>query len=162
SRSGRSTSRSIVTTWACADHRRSAHAQVVTIERDVERPDREGRTVDVGDLRGEAMREAHAARAEPDEREVLGAAVLLEDLVGDAGEGSVERGLVEDLRLLAGAWCGATHPLSLRASPGALKGKLGRRLQPLYMVSFARVNPTRGGPRCSSASARPCDARAPR
>src|SRR4029453_16263707 len=79
---------------------------------------------DLGDLRGEPVREAHSARAEPDERQVLGAAVALEDFVGDTGEGSVERSLVEDLRLLAGAWC--AHLLSLRASPGSLKGKLQR------------------------------------
>src|SRR5437667_406540 len=60
---------------------------------------------------------------QPDEREVLGAAVLLQDLVGDAGEGPVERGLVEDLRFLPVAWWGAAHLLSLRASPGSLKGK---------------------------------------
>src|SRR2546427_596696 len=107
-----------------ADHRRAAHAQVVAVERDVERPDREGRAVDLGDLGGEAMRETHAARSQPDERQVLGAAVLLEDLGGDAGEGPVERGLVEDLRFLPGASCGAGHLLSLRASPGSLKGKL--------------------------------------
>src|SRR5439155_20902602 len=94
----------------------------------------------VGDVRGGARREAHAARAEHDEREVLGAAVLLEVLVGDAGEGSVERGLVEDLRLLAVTWCGAAHLLSLRASPGALKGKLRNRLQSLYLACFTRVN----------------------
>src|SRR2546423_231854 len=72
----------------------------------------------------QAYGEALAARAEPDERQVLGAAVLLEDLVGDAGEGPVERALVENLRLLAVAGGGATHLLSLRASPGSLKGKL--------------------------------------
>src|SRR3989454_3876572 len=106
-----------------ADHRRPAHAQVVAVERDVERPDRKCRAVDLRDLRGKAMREAHAARPQPDEREVLGAAVLLQDLVGDAGEGPVERGLVEDLRFLPVAWWGAAHLLSLRASPGSLKGK---------------------------------------
>ena len=34
------------------------------------------------------------------------------------------RGLVEDLRLFAVAGCGTAHLLSLRASPGSLKGKL--------------------------------------
>src|SRR4029450_1062591 len=145
-----------------ADHRRPAHAQVVAVERDVERPDRQRGAVDVRDLRGEAMREAHPARAQADERQILGAPVLLEDLVGDTGEGSVERGLVENLRLLAVAWCGATHLLSLRASPGALKGKLRYRLLSLYMASFARVNPTRGPTRFSCASAGSSGARARR
>src|SRR4030095_13094322 len=98
--------------------------EVVAIEGDVERADRERRAVDLRDLLGEPVRQAHAARAQSAEGKVLGATVPLENLVGDAGESSVEGDLVENLRLLAVAWCGAAHLLlSLRASRGSLKGK---------------------------------------
>ena len=129
-----------------ADHRGPAHAQVVAVERDVERADRQRGAVDLGDLRGQAVREADAAGAQADERQILGAAVLLEDLVGDAGEGPVERGLVEDLRLLPVPWCGAAHLLSLRASRGSLKGKRANRPLSLYMAISARVNLARPRP----------------
>src|SRR4029453_103616 len=114
-----------------ADDRRAAHAEVVAVKGDVERPDRERRAVDLGDLLGQPMRPAPApGRAPPDEGQVLGAAVPLENLVGDAGEGSVEGDLVENLRLLAVAWCGTAHLLlSLRASRGSLKGKRVIRLR---------------------------------
>src|SRR2546427_94978 len=83
----------------------------------------QGGAVDLGDLGGEPLRERDATGAEADEGEVGGAAVLLEDLVGDAGEGPVERRFVENLGLLSEARYGGGHLLSLRASRGSLKGK---------------------------------------
>ena len=62
---------------------RLAH-QVVAVERDVERA---GRHVAAGDLAqrgGDAARQRHPARADADERELVEAAVPLDDLMGDA------------------------------------------------------------------------------
>src|SRR5439155_9609122 len=132
--------------------------EIVAVEGDVEGADRKRGAVDLGDLRGEPVRQAHPARAQPDERQVFGAAVLLEDLVRDASEGPVERGLVENLRFLPVAWCGCgAHLLSLRASRGSLKGKHPKRPSSLYMARSLGVN---GPRRRRSASARRSAARA--
>src|SRR5437660_6292476 len=95
-------------------------AKIVTVERDVERSDRDLGAVDRGDAVGQPLGQGHSARPEPDEREGGGAAVALEDLVADPGEGPLERRLVEDLGLdhtsavrwakenaPGGAWLGA-------------------------------------------------------
>src|SRR5207249_4464592 len=101
---------------------------VLDRERDVgpaddRRPHGQRGAVDLGDLGGEPLRERDATGAQADEREVGGAAVLLEDLVGNAGEGPVERRFVENLGFLSEARYGGGHLLSLRASRGSLKGK---------------------------------------
>src|SRR5439155_772772 len=106
-----------------ADHRRAADAEVVAVERDIEGADRHRGAVDLGDLGREPVGERDAARAEADEGELGGATVLLEDLVGDAGESPVERRLVEYLGLLAEPRCRGAQLLSLRTSRGPLKGK---------------------------------------
>src|SRR5688500_3444321 len=106
-----------------AHHRRAPHVEIVAIERDVERADRQVAAVDLRDLRGEAMGDGDAAGPQADERDVGAAGVLLEDLVSDAGEGAVESGFVENLSFLSEAWRGAIHLLSLPASRGPIKGK---------------------------------------
>jgi hypothetical protein len=102
-----------------------AQVQVVPIERDVERTHGHAGPIDGRDLRGQPPRQSDAARAQAHERHVGRAAVALQDLVGDAGEGAIEGGSVEDFRLLAELRrrAAGTHRLSLRASQGPLKGK---------------------------------------
>src|SRR5687768_6243907 len=106
-----------------AHHRRAPHGEIVAIERDVERADREVAAVNLRDLRDEAMGERDAPGPQADERDVGTAGVLLEDLVRDAGEGAVESGFVENLGFLSEARIRAVHLLSLPASRGPLKGK---------------------------------------
>src|SRR5262249_58271307 len=125
-----------------AHHGDPAHAEVVAVERDVERADGERRAVDAGDGGGKPLGEGDAASAQPHEGQVLGAAVALQDLVGDTGEGSVEGGFVENLRLVSKA-TSVGHRLSLRASRGSLKGRRGS-LRSLYMWAPARVNRREG------------------
>ena len=86
-----------------------AHVEVVAVERDVERAHRTARCRRWRRSWRQPLGEGHPARADADEGQVLGAAVALEDLVGDAGEGAVEGGLVENLRFFAQAgWSGLT------------------------------------------------------
>src|SRR5439155_14526043 len=106
-----------------ADERRAAQAEVVAVERDVERSHGQRRAVDLGDLGGEPVRQRAASGPQADQGDLRGPAILLEDLVGDAGEGPVERRVVENLGLLSEARYGGSHLLSLRASRGSLKGK---------------------------------------
>ena len=58
--------------------------EVVAVERDVERADREADALMLRDRVGEPMGERDAAALDADEREALGAGVLLDDLVADA------------------------------------------------------------------------------
>src|SRR5205823_8185527 len=125
-----------------ADDRRAAQPEVVAIERDVQRPHGQRGAVDLGDAGGEPMREGDAAGAQADEREVRRAAVLLEDLVRDAGEGPVERRFVENLSLLSEARYRGGHLLSLRASRGSLKGKVSVKLSSLYTCESVAVKHT--------------------
>src|SRR5512145_1440658 len=89
-----------------ADHGGAPHVEVVPVEGDIEGAHGDGGAVDAADLGGEALGEGDAAGAQADEREIRRARVLLEDLVRDAGEGAVERDVVEDLRLVAQARSG--------------------------------------------------------
>src|SRR5438552_2237818 len=107
-------------------------AKIVTVERDVERSDRDLGAVDRGDAVGQPLGQGHPARPEPDEREVDGAAVALEDLVADPREGPLERRLVEDLGLdhtSAVRWAKKTP----RAGRGWVRAVLGCR----FMVPLA-------------------------
>ena len=75
--------------------------EVVAVERDVEGAHRAA-----SPLRSPAifwrdpLGEGLPARLDADERDLVDAPGLLDDLVGDAGQRAVERGLVEDLRLV--------------------------------------------------------------
>src|SRR5207244_7415298 len=140
-----------------ADDRRAAQAEVVAVERDVQRPHGQRGAVDLGDLGGEPLRERDATGAQADEREVGGAAVLLEDLVGNAGEGPVERRFVENLGLLSEARYGGSHLLSLRASRGPLKGKARTTTVTLHagVRRCQPPRPTRGGDRAQGTRGRP-------
>ena len=64
------------------------HVDVVAIERDVERPERD---LDVGELldqRAQALGDGDAARVDADEGYLLEVGVALDDLVGDAMQGA--------------------------------------------------------------------------
>ena len=61
--------------------------QIVAIQRDVERAGRDLVPIDPADGQRQAPRQRHAARADADERELLDAAISLEDFVRDPGEG---------------------------------------------------------------------------
>ena len=75
-------------------------SEVVTVERDVERAHGRLHRLDGRDLLRDALGEGFSAGLDADQRELVDALRLLDDLVGDAGEGPIERDLVEDLRLL--------------------------------------------------------------
>ena len=57
--------------------------EVVAVERDVERPDRHGRALVLGDGVGDAAGERDAPALDPDEQQAVGAGLLLDDLVGE-------------------------------------------------------------------------------
>jgi hypothetical protein len=62
--------------WLLGDHR-----QVVAVERDVERPDRDVDRFVLGDRGRDAMRQRDATSLDPDEQQALGPGLLLDDLV---------------------------------------------------------------------------------
>src|SRR5262249_40053479 len=74
--------------------------EVVAVERDVERPDRDLEPLDRLEPRGDPLSQRHAAGADPHQGQPVGVPGALEDLVGDPGEGALDAGLVEDLGLL--------------------------------------------------------------
>src|SRR5579885_3359476 len=65
-----------------------AERQVVAVERDVQLADGHLRLLDLLDPLGQPVGEVHAAGADADQREPLGPAVALEDLVRDPGQGA--------------------------------------------------------------------------
>ena len=58
--------------------------QVVAVHRDVEGADRDHRTFDFGDQRGQTLGELNPAARDPDQDEVTRTPVVFEDFVGDA------------------------------------------------------------------------------
>ena len=117
-------------------------AQVVAVHRHVERPDRDRDALDRGHPLGDALGERDAARRDPEQHQVVGAAVALEDLVRDAGQGPGDVTGVEDgagVVRLAGTCCrlGAhVRPdLLLRLTGRLVKGcRSGVTLQPVPRV----------------------------
>src|SRR5262249_47698531 len=97
--------------------------EIVPVERDVQRAHRQRGAVDGRYLGAEPLGQRHAASAQADEGQLLGATVTFENLVGDTGERAIEGGFVEHLGFFAQARWPATHWLSLRASQGSVKGK---------------------------------------
>src|SRR5258707_10760421 len=88
---------------AADDGLRGLEPQVVAVEGDVERAPRGLGALDGRDLGRDALGEGHPAGLDADQGHALAPAGLLDDLMGDAGEGPVEPGLVEHLGLLARA-----------------------------------------------------------
>jgi hypothetical protein len=70
--------------------------QVVAVQRDVERPDRDFHSGYCRDLAGEPAGERDAASADPDKRKLLHAAGALHDLVRDTRESAADTVAVED------------------------------------------------------------------
>ena len=116
-------------------------ADVVAIERDVDRSDRHG-ALDALDLGAERLGHPHAAALEADENDALQTAVALDDLVGDAGErpanvvgaehllgGSGPRGLAALRRSHRSFRPGLTGPAS--RSDVRVHEQAGRDLSPL-------------------------------
>src|SRR5690606_9415220 len=66
--------------------------EVVAVERDVELPYRGPRALELLDQRGKAFREGYSARVDSHQRNVPGALVPLDELMGDAPHGAVELG----------------------------------------------------------------------
>jgi hypothetical protein len=60
--------------------------QIVAIQRDIERAGRHLVTVDVVNRPGNPPRQRHAAGPDADHRQIIEAAVALENLVGNAGQ----------------------------------------------------------------------------
>src|SRR5262249_29077758 len=133
-----------------ADDGSASHVEVVTVERDVQRADRQRGAVDASDLLGEPLGQGDAPRAQADERHVLGAVVLLEDLVRDASQSTVEGRFVEDFGFLAELRRATAHFRSLRASLGPLKGvhRIGDLSNSTQNLALVSTNcPTGGAPR---------------
>jgi hypothetical protein len=76
---------------------RRAAAQVVAVERGVHDADREGGAAELGDGRAQPPGEQRAAGGDADEDHVLDPCGLLDDLVGDAGDGAGHVGGAEQL-----------------------------------------------------------------
>ena len=75
--------------FGLAHQRRDADGrahQVVAIERDVERADRDLFAGDLAQVGGDALRDRHTAAAHADEREIGKTAIVFEDFVGDSRE----------------------------------------------------------------------------
>ena len=72
---------------------------IVAVEADVEASQRDAHPLDTLDLVHEFLCEQIAAGHDTHKREVLNALVLLDDLVRDAGDGAVDRGVIHDDRL---------------------------------------------------------------
>jgi hypothetical protein len=75
-----------------ADHRERApaDADVVAVEGDVHAAERRRGARVLADQAGQALGERHPSGVDADERELLGVAVPLHDLVGDAGDRAAE------------------------------------------------------------------------
>jgi hypothetical protein len=75
-----------------------AAVKIVAVERDVDDAEGDLRPVlDVLDRLAQALRQVDAARADADQRQLLGALVALEDLVRDAHHRALDRGRVHHL-----------------------------------------------------------------
>ena len=81
-----------------AERRDRAEADVVAVEGDVERADRDLTAFELLDGGGQAAGDRGPAGVEADEDEVVGAVVALDDLVGDAGVGPAQVAGVEHTR----------------------------------------------------------------
>ena len=120
--------------------------QVVAIEGDVERPDRDRCTLVLLDQRRQPPCERDAAAADADEDERVGAAVALDDLVRDARQRAADLIGVEDGAL--------GHGCSLAASPDRVKGGSSEYTDALAPLRLSR-GPDRSTPRRCSATCRP-------
>src|SRR4029077_18584038 len=81
-----------------------AAVQVVAVERDVDHAERWRRAaLDLADPLADALGQMHAARADADQRQVLGPLVALEDLVRDADERTLDRERIHHLPGAVGA-----------------------------------------------------------
>ncbi len=70
--------------------------QVVAVQRDVERAGRHLVTGDLPERARDTAGDRHAARTDTDERQIFDTFVALDDLVGDAGEGSSDAIRIHD------------------------------------------------------------------
>ena len=77
----------------------AAHLDVVAIERDVERAERDLVLGELGDQPAQPVRNGHPARVDADERDRVEVRVRLDDLVGDAMKGAPERFRVQQYAL---------------------------------------------------------------
>jgi hypothetical protein len=79
--------------------------QVVSVERDVERPERNLAVCEVGDPPPEPLRKRHAPGMDPDEGDAGEIGIALDDLVSDPAQRPVERFCLEQklCRLFGGS-----------------------------------------------------------
>src|SRR5439155_4028605 len=112
-----------------ADGARVAQAQVVAVEGDVEGAHGRVDALGVVDDGGDAAGQGDTAGVQPDQHDVLGATVALEDLVGEADDGAAQVEGRHDL-CLRGERAGAAHGwprtfgLLSRLTGRGLKGRL--------------------------------------
>jgi hypothetical protein len=72
-------------------------ADVVAVHRDVQRPDRRSRRLDLANPGTEAVGELHSPGLDPEQHKITGALVAFENLMCDPGQRPGNVGLVEDL-----------------------------------------------------------------
>jgi hypothetical protein len=97
------------------------HLNVVAVEGDVERAQRDFAAGELLDQPAEAVCERHAARVNADECDLLEVGVAFDDLVGDAREAFRDRRLVQE-RFRA-RLCRQRQPHSFPASRDRVKGR---------------------------------------
>ncbi len=84
------------------DDRSRAHGlQIIAIERDVERSPRDGHVLALLDRADDAVRELDAAALDPDDDQVGGSLIQLDDLFGHAAERPVNCARVEQGRIVS-------------------------------------------------------------
>ena len=114
----------------------AAHVDVVAVEGDVELAERDVPAAELGDPTAQALRERHAARVDPDERNAVELRIAFDDLVRDPRQGPVDVLAVEQdlfaLRVHHGharagrSRAGRVIRNSFPASRDRVKGVLGR------------------------------------
>jgi len=80
---------------------RACSREIVAVEADVENTGVDGVLLNLGDEGCEALRKGDAAALDADEAKIFAAVVLLDDLVGQADEGSFDLGGRHEAALLA-------------------------------------------------------------
>ena len=104
----------------------AADVDVVAVEGDVERPQRDLRAGELPDQRSQPLGDGDAPRVDADEGDLLEVGVALDDLVGDAMERAVERLRVEQYALGRRCLRRVRHSTPFRPHWTGLKGYVAR------------------------------------
>ena len=103
----------------------AAHLDVVAVEGDVDGAERDLGAGELLDQPPQPLGEGDAARVDADERDLVEPLVALDDLVGDAVKGALERLCVEQHPLSGGRVCRQLNPTPFRPLGTGLKEQSG-------------------------------------